>query len=36
MSAAIEYVAVPDAVPAAFVALTVRAVDGAVVVPSKV
>jgi hypothetical protein len=35
-SAAIEYVALPDPVPAPLVALTVRAVPGAVVVPSKV
>ena len=36
VSAAIEYVALPELVPAPFVALTVRAVVGAVVVPLKV
>jgi hypothetical protein len=36
VSAAIEYVALAEAVPAPFVALTVRAVLGAVVVPSNV
>ena len=36
MSAAIEYVAFAEFVPAPFVELTVRDVDGAVVVPLKV
>ena len=36
VSALIEYVPLPDGVPAPFVALTIRAVLGAVVVPSNV